>query len=172
MALFKPYDPRNWYWKVAGSTSQVFFSGDFSYKPVADASYTAFTSSNNPSNISSAGDLVNVLLTQLEPFYFRQGVAVTSTGTPSINGTYSLLKDDMSRLAMICALIANSKGLPGGQSTFVYPDVTGNFKTFNSTNILNLAAALSNYIFEWESALVTGVNGGTASFPTTPLVIS
>jgi hypothetical protein len=58
----KPYTPENWYWKVGGSTTQVFSSAPGAYVPITDATYLAWTADGTlPTNIGSAAELGEVL---------------------------------------------------------------------------------------------------------------
>lgn len=168
----KTYNPLKWYWKVGGSTTQVFYSGDFTFKAVSDTAYVAWAVSNIASRVGSASELAQVIFTQIEPYLLALGIAVSSAGTPAINATYSLAPAAIQRLNLIASLIANGKGLPGGGGTMLYPDTSGNTHTFTSTNILNLATALQTYIYNWEAAITTKVGGGSASFPTTPVALA
>lgn len=172
MTIQITYNPIKWYWKVANSTTQVFFSGDFTYKAVSNTAYIAWTATNAASRVASSAELAKIIFTQIEPYLLNLGVAVSSAGTPAINATYSLAPLAMQKLNLITALIANGKGLPGGGGTLLYPDTSGNTHTFTSANILNLAVALQTYIYNWEAAIVTKVGGGAASFPTTPVALA
>lgn len=170
MASF--YTAYPWYWIVAGSTTQVWSSQSFSFVAVTNATYVAWKLKNTASRIGSAGELLAVMLAQVQPIIFASGVAVTSTGTSAINATYAITPAAFQKLALITSLIGNAKGLPGGAGTFVYPDITNTNHTFTPTLILNLATALQTYVYAWEVALTTKVGGGAASFPTVPLVIA
>lgn len=56
------YTPRNWYWRVAGSDTQVYSSASGDYVPVADAAYQAWLSAGNtPTNIPNEAELGEVL---------------------------------------------------------------------------------------------------------------
>lgn len=56
------YNPANWYWTVAGSTTNVFSSAVGDYVPVADATYQAWLASGNtPTRIISEAELGDVL---------------------------------------------------------------------------------------------------------------
>ena len=56
------YTPSNWYWVVAGSTTQVYSSAASDYVPVADATYVAWLAAGNrPSTIASETELGEVL---------------------------------------------------------------------------------------------------------------
>jgi hypothetical protein len=56
------YEPKNWYWRVAGSTTQVYSSKAGDYVPVANATYQAWLASGGvPTNIASEAELGDVL---------------------------------------------------------------------------------------------------------------
>jgi len=56
------YNPRNWYWIVAGSTTQVYSSASGDYVPVADATYQAWLAAGGvPTSIASEAELGDVL---------------------------------------------------------------------------------------------------------------
>ncbi len=56
------YNPYNWYWIVAGSTTQVYSSAAGDYVPVADATYqTWLTAGNVPNTIDTEANLGDVL---------------------------------------------------------------------------------------------------------------
>lgn len=58
----KQYDPRNWYWIVAGDETKVYSSVSGDYVPVADATYAAWTADGTPpSRIASEAELGEVL---------------------------------------------------------------------------------------------------------------
>jgi hypothetical protein len=60
MAL--PYTPKNWYWRVAGSTTQVYSSAVGDYVPVANSTYQAWLASGGvPTPIVSEAELGEVL---------------------------------------------------------------------------------------------------------------
>lgn len=56
------YDPYNWYWSVAGSTTQVFSSKVGTYAPVTDPAYVAWIANGGrPTPIESEAALGDVL---------------------------------------------------------------------------------------------------------------
>ena len=58
----KTYDPFKWYWKVAGSATQVFSSEAGDYVAVDDAAFVEWTSDGTvPTSIASAAELGEVL---------------------------------------------------------------------------------------------------------------
>jgi hypothetical protein len=59
------YTPANWYWIVAGSTTQVYSSAKPGYVTLPDATYSAWLANGGlPTNIDSDGSLQGVLLDQ------------------------------------------------------------------------------------------------------------
>lgn len=58
----KTYDPSNWYWKVAGSTTQVYSSASGGYVSTDDATFVAWQADGTaPTNIASVAELGEVL---------------------------------------------------------------------------------------------------------------
>lgn len=163
--LAQRYNPLRWYWKVGGSTTQVWSSQNLSYLPVSNGTYAAWAVNNLPTPIASAGLLIQVMYTQVEPYILSIGATVSSTGTPAINAIYGMDPTSFSRLNTITSMLSNGKALPSGTTTFSYPDVTGNLHTFTATNIINLASALQAWRYQWETAVATLVTGGSATLP-------
>lgn len=61
----KSYTPCNWYWAVAGSTTQVFSSAVASYVPIDDATYQQWVATGGvASRINSEEELWDVLAAQ------------------------------------------------------------------------------------------------------------
>jgi hypothetical protein len=62
--LPRPFRPRNWYWIVNGSTTQVYSSAVGNYVPVEDATYQAWLAGgDNPTRIDTEANLGEVLAT-------------------------------------------------------------------------------------------------------------
>jgi hypothetical protein len=58
----KPFTPRNWYWIVNGSTTQVYSSAVGNYVPVNNAAYVAWLADDNmPTRIDTEANLGEVL---------------------------------------------------------------------------------------------------------------
>lgn len=168
-----PYNPGDWYWIVAGSTSQVWSSARVEYAPVNDQTYVAWLSSGGlPTKIANATELAQVLLQQWAPLVQAGGVQVTSTGTPALNGTYAVDAVSQAQITSLSTGIAAGKPLPGGGSTFNYSDITGGQHAFNSTNFLDFAAAIEGYIYNFNQALIASVSGTPTALPSTALTIA
>ena len=168
-----PYSPSNWYWCVAGNASQVWCSARLMYVPTSDATYTSWLAAgNSPSHIGSAPELIEVMQDQVLPIAQVQGVAVQSTSTPAMNATYSYDADSGNKIAAIVAAISAGGQLPGGGSTFEWPDASGSFHALSAANVTALGIAILNYRYELNQYLVLAISGQAATLPATPLTIA
>lgn len=158
----------NWYWSVVGNSTQVFSSASMSFVAVSNSTHVSWLASgNHPSVIANATELAEVLNEQWAPTFLANGVALQSTGTPSLNATYPLDTISQGEIASISTGIAAGKGLPGGGSTFAFNEIT-----FTSAEFLSVAAALESYVYNVSQSILTIVTTGSGSMPTVPLVIA
>jgi len=80
----KDYDPKNWYWRVADSITQVYSSVIGDYVPVDNATYVAWKGDGtNPTRIGSEAELGEVLA----------GMFMRPAGTPSAAAVLDAYKD-------------------------------------------------------------------------------
>jgi hypothetical protein len=164
--------PTNWYWIVAGSTTEVWSSAQMQYVPVTDATYQAWLSAGGiATNILNAGELFDVLQQQVCPTLQAQGVQVVSTGTPAISGAYAIDAASIGQAAAVASDLANGDGLPGGGATFVYLDTLGPHGPMSQANFLAVYKAAKNYVYQFTQSLSALVAGGQATMPTQPLTI-
>ncbi len=64
----QPYNPANWYWVVAGSTTQVYSSASDSFVLVTDPTYQAWlTKGGKPTKVDSLQTLSDVLSAAGQP---------------------------------------------------------------------------------------------------------
>lgn len=75
------------------------------------------------------------------------GLAIVSTGTKALNATYAIDAPQQQRISGIAAGISARNRLPGGGSTFQYPDLSGADHDFGATDFLNFAAAVEDYVY-------------------------
>ncbi len=74
--MISNFNIANWYWAVAGSTTQVYSSAGVAYVPVADATYQAWLATNSrPAKVGTEQELWDALL--------ARGVAVPVGVVPS-----------------------------------------------------------------------------------------
>lgn len=94
------YNVKNWYWIVAGSTTEVYSSAAAEYVSVTDATYEAWLAAGNiPTKIDSEESLQGVFSAQYPAGWpalaiqenaqtaLNQGVIITSTSTSALSGT-------------------------------------------------------------------------------------
>jgi hypothetical protein len=81
------------------------------------------------------------------------GLAVTSTGTPALNGTYAI--DQLSQMDIIAieTSLNAGKGFPGGATAFNYADVSGAMHSFTQANFTDFAAAVRDYVYALKSVI-------------------
>lgn len=78
------YNPSNWYWVVAGSTSQVYSSAAVAYVAPTDPIYLAWLAKGNkPTRIAVEQDLFDLL--------FAAGVAIPASATASDSQKVAIL---------------------------------------------------------------------------------
>lgn len=95
-------------------------------------------------------------------------VPLQSTGTPSLNATYATDVTTQTQMTAIASAINAGLGLPGGGSTFNWPDSDGNAHQWNEAQFLQFAHSLMNFLY----ACTQVVGGHSTSLPASPIVIS
>ncbi len=100
------------------------------------------------------------------------GIVLTSTGTPALNGTYSVNAAAQHNISGVMSGIANGMGLPGGGSTFSYQDSSGAFHAFDVTHFTALAKAVRDFVYGCDVALATAQAGGTPTWPSNQVTIA
>ena len=92
----------------------------------------------------------------------KSGVQVNSTSTPSLNAVYGVDPVSQAKIQAVSTGIAARGRVPGGGTTFNYPDITGQSHAFSAANFLNFATAIEDYIYNLTMGLAQ----------TTPLTIA
>jgi hypothetical protein len=163
---------RDHYWIVAGDSTRVWSSKNIAYVSVSNAEYLAWRAIGYiPSTINSTGELLDVLQANWIPLIFANGIEITSTATPSISGIYSLADKAINQMVAIATGISAGKQLPGGGSTFNYPDLSNSMHAFTAPDFLNFGIAIENYIYSCTQALHSLLNDELASFPQSSITI-
>lgn len=80
------------------------------------------------------------------------GIQIQSTSDSALNGTYAIDPSAKATIDGIYAGIKNGDGLPGGGTSFIYYDMSGNQHNFDATSFPNLAKAVRDYLY----AVTTG----------------
>ena len=127
-----------------------------------DPRYTAYVAAQ--ATLELAFNTFNVLI--------NGGIVLTSTGTPTLNGTYSTTELAQSGITAIVTGIAAGLGLPGGGTTFQYLDSSNIAHTFDQSHFTAFAAAVRNFVYECKITLAAIQTGGTATFPSNVVTIA
>lgn len=101
----------------------------------------------------------------------RNGVQITSTGTPAINGTYAVSAEAKANLTGIVSGLSALQGLPGNADTFLYLDASRTPHAFDSAQITALARAVRDFIYAADIAEATALAGGSPAWPSNQITI-
>ncbi|MDB5777622.1 MAG: hypothetical protein JWP38_3755 [Herbaspirillum sp.] len=75
------------------------------------------------------------------------GLAVTSTGTPAISGTYPLDALTQQEITSVIVFIQINGDFPGGTSTYPWDDISGTPRNFPNIAVFDeWATAIANYV--------------------------
>lgn len=119
---------------------------------------STFTAPASPPALSLAQQAVVAL---------SAGLAVTSTGTPAINGTYALdLESRSDIMAEIVSLLKNST-FTNGTTTLPFTDISGALHDFQVTVFEALATEIGNYVGALKAIIAS--NSGTLPAAPAPL---
>ena len=100
------------------------------------------------------------------------GVNITSTGTPSLNGTYALDLNTRSNVTAEQVYIATNSTFTNGGTTRAWPDAVGAFHTFPSTTEFTaFATAVAKYYDALATAYAVVQGGGFWSAPSMPAAL-
>lgn len=186
-------DPTDCYWFVAGDTNNVWSSQRAALFPISDPTYQAWSATGKltarigtwselydvltqhaPSSAPAvaAAHQVDLLPNQIAASLFSAGCHIVSTGTPALNGTYSIDPVSQQQMGGVATSIAAGFGFPASLTIIPWPDINGVPHGFNQTNFLNLAYAIQSYIYnvyQTEGALLAGL---PATWPAQPVTIA
>ena len=100
----------------------------------------------------------------------NEGIAITSTGTPAVSGTYSLSQETQNLVVAVATAINTSGGsFPGGVSALPWADASGAEHVFpNVTVFKEFALAIAGYVGAIDVYASSG--GTTGTLPTSNAV--
>lgn len=136
------------------SVGDIFFAATMTAPQIA--AVQAVYAAHDPTKLDPATQLAAKL---------AAGVALTSTATPAISATYALDPTTLDQIGSVARDAAAGLGLPGGLTSFTYPDITGNPKSFSGANIQALYKAMRDVVFALNTAAATLAAGGAANWP-------
>jgi hypothetical protein len=117
---------------------------------------------------ATAAEQAARLATQTNNTYqtaLNTGLAVTSTATAALNGTYAVDPTTQFNINSEVVSILTNGTFTNGQTTKPWPDASGAVHTFTTTQFKTFATAVSNYIDGLMTTRATLLAGGSASWP-------
>jgi hypothetical protein len=88
------------------------------------------------------------------------GLAITSTSTPALNGTYAIDNASQGKIAAISVYILTNAKFPGGVASYPLVDMSGTPHTFPTTaSFQAFATAVADYVAALDAIIAT--NSGT-----------
>ncbi|MFL9952809.1 hypothetical protein PQR65_05280 [Paraburkholderia nemoris] len=135
--------------------------------PLPDPSWTVATAAQVTA-IQSPAPTAAQAAASVAQAALAAGLTVTSTGTPTLNGTYAC--DQLSQMDIIAieTSLNAGKGFPGATTTFNYPDVTGAMHSFSESNFTNFAAAVRDFVYALKSVIA----GASTTLPAASTTIA
>jgi hypothetical protein len=140
---------------VPASVSGAFeITGEQWLAAISTPGYTVVDGALVAPTPPTAAQLAAQALIQSAQSMLAAGLAIVSTSTPALSGTYAC--DQLSQMDIIAVETSVSAGKgfpPGGATTFNYPDVTGVMHSFSETNFTDFAAAIRDYVYALKSVI-------------------
>jgi len=124
-----------------------------------DARYQAFV---NPAS-TPAGKL----LAEAQALLAGE-VAITSTGTPALDGSYAITAADQLHIQAEVQSIMLNGAFADGSSTVAWPDTSGAVHTFDVTQFKAFATAVGSFV----AACYKVLNGSSTTLPSAALTIA
>lgn len=94
---------------------------------------------------NTADPVPSATLAQQAAVMLAAGLAVTSTGTPALDGTYAADPQTQSDLMAEVLSLAVNSAFTNGTASLGWPDIYGAYHTFNATQFKALATALGAF---------------------------
>jgi hypothetical protein len=98
----------------------------------------------------------------------RAGLTITSTATPAINGTYTVLGALDNAFQAECNAVALNGTFADGTENLNWPDRNNAIHSFSVANFKNFAGAISNFInlcTQYSMGTVTAAPSASATIP-------
>ncbi|WP_297478413.1 hypothetical protein [Ferrovum sp.] len=157
---------------IVNSNNQIITLFGGPQNPPTPTGYTEMA--DNDSRYTSYVAAQNLIATSNAQYQaaINGGIVLTSTGTPALNGTYSVTTTAQHNISGVMSGIANGLGLPGGGSTFQYQDMSGKLHAWSATAFPELARAVRDFVYNCDVTLTTIQAGGVATFPSNQVTIA
>lgn len=100
------------------------------------------------------------------------GITITSTSNPTnLSAVYALDSDTLNQIGSVARDVASGLGMPGGGTTFSYPDIHGSNHTFTASEIINLYKAQRDLLLNYNTQEAIQAAGGSASYASASVTI-
>jgi hypothetical protein len=101
------------------------------------------------------------------------GLAITSTGTPAVNGTYSCAEDQQTIITRVQAYITKNAVFPGGMSTLQLRTVSGGLISVPSVALFQaIGSAIADFVAKVDEAELAALAGGGWVAPSNSVTIA
>jgi hypothetical protein len=127
------YTPANWYWTVAGSTTQVYSSVAGDYVPLSDSTYQGWSALNSASKIDTEANLGQVLASNF-------AILITKTSTALVI-QQALTQAQLDQLLAQKADTVNM--VQGGQNSSTTGTGVANYLSASTNNYRSLRAQIA-----------------------------
>lgn len=106
----------------------------------------------------------------------KTGLIIACAPSPSVcssamTGQWALDGTTLDQIGSVARDFGSNLGLPGGLSTFTYPDFTGTPRTMSGAQVQSLYKAERDYMLGLQTALSTVQAGGEGQWPTATATI-
>lgn len=171
------FNAANWYWVVAGSTTQVFSSASGTYVPITDTTYESWLATAHPSRIASEAELSAVLAQQapsvvmqtqagLLAYAVQKQASIASGGiSVSVGGSATVeASTDVTSLVLLQGAASIAAG--NSAATFQWVPHSGAPVTLTAAQMTTIFGAVSTFLqstFATLSGLVAAIGAGTVT---------
>lgn len=155
--------------QVFGLDPTSFFHNDMNWVPIPEGLPVAQGWTYSAGVFTAPVPPPGPTLAQQAAIMLGNGLTITSTATPALNGTYGTDNNSTGDLSALETGLNAGQGFPpNNATTFAYPDMAGVFHVFGSTDFTNLAAAIRNFVYICKAVISGGVTElppNTATIP-------
>lgn len=101
------------------------------------------------------------------------GLAITSTGTPAVTGTYAIDDDQQDVITRLQTYIAKNGTFPGGLSSVQLRLANGAYIAIPSVTVFQeIGTAIGNFVADLDNAELTALAGGSWVAPSATATIA
>lgn len=97
--------------------------------------------------------------------HIAMGIAITCSGNSALNATYALDDTTLTQIGSVARDAKSGMGLPGGASTFTYPDAAGVSRTFTSAQLIMTYIAMRDLLLQLNTQAAVIRQGGSPVWP-------